>query len=182
MKRTGIKTVFLSICMAGFLQMTVQAQKEDTVALKTRPSVHSRNLNLHLATGLQQSYFVEAGLAVSGLKLFPKVIRGYDYYLSLAAHPAFRKDKHFVWAAKAGGHFCSRGSVLGTDLIYAWDKDQYDVLITPKIGYGLSLLYVTYGYAFSTRSHILDRVGGHQVSLQVNLPFYSKNLVKPQMD
>ncbi len=135
---------------------------------------HEKSWGFRFATGIQSSFFLEAGLGRSELQGTGHGIGGYDYFLSVIYFPDFSDRHNTVTGIKTGAHLFGNGFLLGAEIAYIADKQQHtDLLITPKAGIGVSYLYASYGYAFSTNSYAVSRVGKHQFTLQYNLPFYT---------
>ncbi len=146
----------------------------DSTHKSLKLNFHEKSWGFRFATGIHRSYFLEAGLNRSELQGTGHGIGGYDYFLSATYFPDFSSRQNPVTGIKTGAHLFGNGFLFGIELAYMRDKQQHsDLLITPNMGIGVSYLYASYGYAFSTNNYAVSRIGKHQFTLQYNLPFYT---------
>lgn len=101
-------------------------------------------------------------------------------YTTFEWMPSTAKSDNSIYGVKIGYESVFNGGAGGIEVRYLKNADDNDVLITPKIGFGIGLVNLFYGYNFSTNKYPLARIGKHQFSLAVNtnLLFYQNRYEK----
>lgn len=168
----------LSISLLCFLISIASFAQSDSTFSSIKPIVKNKSWNIRFNTGIQRSYFLDIGISRSFMNGSGHGNYGYDYFASAILYPTFKKEYRQIYGLKAGVHFFGNGGLLGLETVYLSDGKYTDFIITPQIGIGLSFLYFSYGYGFSTNEYVLNRVGKHQFSLALNIPFKFKNLIE----
>lgn len=164
----------LLCCLSPF---TAKAQSDSTRMLP-RLELDNSAFCLRISNGMQRNYFVALGVSRTSFVGSGHGIHGFEYFATATYFPSFKKDGDQVFGAKAGATLFGNMMALGVDVAYYNKFPNFDVLITPKIGIGVSNLYISYGYAISTQKYTINAIGKHQVALTVNLPVYNRNRIK----
>lgn len=158
-----------------------RAQSPDSVKkIKTPATWKNYKIAPRVELGTQRAFYSEAGFA------FQRYIFEERYgFLAYAAHASFhwvpaRTGRETVYGIKAGYEVVNNGGAGGIDLMYVWNSGSNDVMIIPKIGLGLGMINLYYGYAFSTNKYPLAGVRKNQFSMvfNTNLIFYQNKIEK----
>jgi len=155
------KTLKLFIIL--FLPSISFAQtNQDSIKSKT---YHWNALALHAGIGIQQSLCYEFGPAFvrnwfDGKQGFGSTI----FYSTFEWTPL---DK--LYGIKVGGELGSNILMSCIDLKYQFNKTINDFVITPKLGFGLGVVNLYYGYNLSTSDYPFPNIGKHQFSMTFNL-------------
>ncbi len=120
---------------------------------------------LRLGVGLQRSLYFEVG---------PSMVFYQSDSLEGSGNAAFYST--FEWTpstnihgVKAGGEFGAHFSMFGLELKYESNNAEQDLVITPKLGLGVGLVNVFYGYNISTNNYPFASIGKNQVSIAFNI-------------
>ena len=159
--------------------MIANSQQTDTTAHNPlKADISESHWAVNFNTGFQERFFFGAGLSKNHFTGSGHGIYGYDIYTTFAFFPAFKSRHDPVIAVNIGALLCGSGAVLGAEMKYVKSKIADDVMFIPKIGLGIGVLHLTYGYALSFNKYPVDGIGKNVVALHVNLPFYTKDLLK----
>ena len=122
------------------------------------------SLALHAGVGLQRSAYLEIGTS-------------YIYH-NFNSRQGFVNGILFtsfewtpiknIYGIKVGAEYGYNLSMLCIDLKYQFRNSTKDLVITPKIGLGLGLLSLYYGYTISTSKYPFPSIGKHQFSMTIN--------------
>lgn len=162
----------------GLSPVLVKAQADSVVPAMRRPDLSNSAFSLRFSNGIQRNYFVELGVSRTSFVGSGHGIHGFEYFATAAYLPSFKKDGDQIFGAKAGATLFGNLFLLGVDVAYYSNFPNFDLLITPKTGIGISNLYISYGYAISTRAYKIAEIGKHQFALTANLPIYNRNRIK----
>ncbi|HMT73565.1 MAG TPA: hypothetical protein PKA77_05840 [Chitinophagaceae bacterium] len=177
---TQNKKRLLPVLLLLMLINASYAQQRDTSFNPHRIDIHQRNWCFDVRTGFQKRFFAGLGISKTMFIGAPHGMYGYDIYTALNIFPSFKTDHEFVLGYNAGAVMCGNFGVLGVDFQYMKSKSADDFLVTPKIGIGASLLYLVYGYSFSSNKFPIAGISQNSLMLKLNLPFYSKDMLKKE--
>jgi hypothetical protein len=171
-KRLFLFMIFIVQFLFGQVQDTTKISEEFR---RNRLSQTTIKNCLRVGVGIQKSFQSEMGYSrlthTTGCTgFFSK-----DYYGALEWIPK-TPSCDAVYALKTGFEATASGISVALETKYQTNWDKKDIVITPKIGIGIGLVYLFYGYNISTFGHPFPNVGNHQFSLVVNLPLNSKEL------
>lgn len=172
-----IQLAATALAFAAWTPAAAQTAPRDPHYDPTKPVIEYHGYNVRLNTGIQTSYFIDAGFSFEKGAVAGSGFGSYDLFVAFSAFPSFNKETPSIFGVKAGGEFCGNGLVLGLELAGYRGFGKTDVLITPKAGLGVGLLNVVYGYGFSTNGAPFGRIGLHTFALQANLPLKRKDLL-----
>lgn len=158
--------------------LALAAPQRDTTYNPLRVYIHDRNWCVDIRTGFQKRFFVGAGISKTMFLGSPHGVYGYDIYMAANFFPASKSPRETVVGLNAGAMLCGSFGVMGGEVQYMMSKSADDVLFTPKIGIGASMLHVTYGYSFSTNKFPIAGISQNSITMKFNYPFYTKSLVK----
>lgn len=156
------------------------AQQQDTSFNPLRVDIHNRSWCVDLRTGFQKRFFAGLGVSKTMFLGSPNGVYGYDFYTAVNVFPAFKGSHETVFGFNAGAMMCGNIGAMGVELQYMKSKSAEDFLFTPKIGIGASMLYLIYGYSFSSNKFPIAGISQNSLMLKFNLPFYSKDLLKKE--
>jgi hypothetical protein len=167
-------TVLLQLAEAG-------AQLADTTIRHKVPATWKKaKIAPRIELGTQRAFYAEAGFALQRY-----IFEERHGFVAYATHASFhwvpaRSGRETVYGIKAGFESVNNGGSGGIDLMYVWNNESKDVMIIPKIGFGLGMVNLFYGYAFSTSKYPLAGVRKNQFSLvfNTNLIFYQNKIEK----
>jgi hypothetical protein len=126
---------------------------------------HWNALALHAGIGIHQSLYYEFG---------PSFVRhwfdGKQGFGSTIFYSTFEyTPSDNLYGIKVGGELGSNFLMSCLDLKYQFNNTVNDFVITPKIGFGLGVVNLYYGYNFSTSKYPFPNIGKHQFSVTFNL-------------
>ncbi len=158
----------------------VNAQEPDTCKRKAPASWKKMELAPRVAFGIQKRFCIEAGAVLQQYFYDPR--HGFlanAFYTSVEWTPGKGNEKAVI-GVKAGAESVYNGGTMGIEVKYMTNEDENDFVITPKIGFGIGLVTIFYGYNFSTNKYPFDRIRKHQFSLAINtnLFFYHSKYEK----
>ena len=175
-------TRFNKCLISGFLftilSNTSHAQQRDTTFNPKRVDIHDRSWCVDIRFGYQKRLFGGMGISKTMFLGSPHGIYGYDLYAALNIFPVFISSHETVLGFNAGAMTCGNGGVLGVEVQYMKSKSADDILFTPKIGIGFSMINILYGYSFSVNRFPIAGITQNSITLKGNIPFYTKQLVK----
>ena len=158
----------------------VNGQEPDTSERQAPASWKKMELAPRVAFGIQKGFYIEAGAVLQRYFYDPR--HGFTanaVYTSVEWTPEKGNEKAII-GVKAGAESVYNGGTMGIEVKYLTNGDENDFAITPKLGFGLGLATLFYGYNFSKNKYPFDRIGKHQFSLAINtnLLFYSSKYEK----
>jgi hypothetical protein len=127
--------------------------------------------SLRFGLGLQRSVYTEIGVARHKYNIGCTGYASSLYYAALEWLPTIRaENEKNIYALKAGYEVNGSIIALGLEAKYQSDLKKNDIVLTPKIGFGIyGMINIFYGYNISFNHSPFSRVGHHQFSLVVNL-------------
>jgi hypothetical protein len=173
-----MKTGFTLVLILLF---TANCYSQNTDSIPYNPKridINEKNWSVSFNTGVQHRYFLGTGISKNYFLGSPHGIYGYDIYSSVAVFPAFKSQQKTIFTVSMGAIASGNGIVAGIEIKYLKEKNLDDIMIIPKIGLGFGMLHITYGYALSTNKYPLADIGKNVFAMHINLPFYTKNLLK----
>lgn len=135
---------------------------------------------LRLAVGLQKSFYSEIG--VSRLKYIYNDLgfASSAYYTAFEWTPTILPDKpRNVYGLKAGYEINAR-IALGIEGKYQTDMKENDFVLTPKVGLGIIVINIFYGYNISFANSPFDKIIHNQFSIVFNLNRHIMSASKKQ--
>jgi hypothetical protein len=149
-------------------------QEPDTSKRKAPASWKKMELAPRVAFGIQSAFYLEAGAVIQ--RYFYDSRHGFlanAFYTSVEWTPGKGNEKAVI-GIKAGAESVYNGGTMGIEIKYLTNSDKNDFVITPKLGFGIGLVTLFYGYSLSTNKYPFPRIGKHQFSLAINtnLLFY----------
>jgi hypothetical protein len=166
----------IALSVILFLFTSIYTQPPDS-SKRNIPETWKRfHIAPRLGFGLHRSFFSEYGLALQ--RYLYNERHGFavtTYYASFNWVPPTKGEKP-VTGIKAGAEVIHNGSGGAIELNYITDGDSTDVLITPKLGFGIGVVNLFYGYNFSTNKYPFSRIGKHQFSLVINTNIFLYHL------
>jgi len=159
--------------------ITATGQGADTSKRKIPASWKKYHPAPRVAFGTQRAFFLEAGLA---FQKYTYAWNGFvvnNFYSSFEWTPANNKYRGTT-GVKVGFENVFNGGAGGIEVKYLSDGDSSDVMITPRIGWGIGAANLFYGYNLSTNKYPFDRIRKHQFTLVINtnILFYIKKYEK----
>lgn len=155
--------------------VVVNAQEPDTAKRQAPASWKKMELAPRVAFGIQKGFYMEIGGVLQRYIYDPR--HGFAanaIYTSVEWTPGKGNEKAII-GLKAGAESVYNGGTMGIEVKYLTNGAANDFVITPKLGFGIGLATLFYGYSFSTNTYPFDRIGKHQFSLAINtnLLFYA---------
>ncbi len=152
----------------------VNGQEPDSSKRRAPASWKKMELAPRVAFGIQSAFYLEAGAVLQRYFYDPR--HGFSanaVYTSVEWTPAKGNEKAII-GVRAGAETVYNGGTMGMEVKYITNRDEQDFVITPKLGFGIGLATLFYGYNFSTNKYPFSRIGKHQFSLAINtnLLFY----------
>lgn len=174
MKRFSLSFFCLLILITG------NGQEADTTKNAIPVSWKKFHIAPRLGIGTQRSFFTETGFSLQ--KYIYEARHGfivYNVYSALEWIPAHSGEKA-IYGPKLGYEIINNGGGGAIEIKYLTNGDTDDVMITPKLGFGLGIANLFYGYNFSTDKYPFPKIKKHQVSLVINtnLLFYANKYEK----
>jgi hypothetical protein len=173
-----MRKILLLIINSLLVQIANSQQTDTTARNHLKADINQKHWAVNFNTGIQKRFFFGAGLSKNHFIGSPHGIYGYDIYTSFAFFPSFKSQQNSIIAVNVGGLLCGSGGAFGAELKYVKSKIADDVMFIPKIGLGIGSIHLTYGYALSFNKYPVDEIGKNVFALHVNLPFYTKDLLK----
>jgi hypothetical protein len=170
MKRFVLVVATLYFIANGYGQST------DTAKNNTPESWKKFHIGARIGLGIQKSFFTELGLGFQ--RYFYEERHGFavsGFYTSFEWIPSTGGEKP-IYGAKVGGEFVNNGAAGGIEVKYLGDGEKEDVVITPKIGFGMGFVNIFYGYNFSTQKYPFPKLGKSQFSLVINTNIFFYHL------
>jgi hypothetical protein len=158
----------------------VNGQETDTSKRQAPASWKKMELAPRVAFGIQKGFYAEAGAVLQQYFYDPR--HGFvanAIYTSVEWTPGKGNEKAII-GVKTGAESVYNGGTMGIEVKYITNGDEHDFIITPKLGFGIGLATLFYGYNFSTNKYPFDRIRKNQFSLAINtnLLFYSNKYEK----
>ena len=155
-------------------------QELDTAKRLAPASWKKMELAPRIEFGIQKAFYLEAGAVVQQYFYDPR--RGFAanaIYTSVEWTPRKGNEKAVI-GVKIGAESVYNGGTGGIEVKYLTSVEENDVVITPKLGFGIGLFTFFYGYNFSTNKYPFDRIRKNQFSLAINtnLLFYHSKYEK----
>lgn len=127
-----------------------------------------------VSVGIQKGFYTEFGFVLQ--RYFYEARHGFmasAFYSSFHWTPS-AKGNDKVYGVKAGAELVNNGGAGGIELTYYFNSVNNDWVITPKIGLGLGIVNIFYGYNISTTKYPFPNIRKSQFSLAINtnLLFY----------
>jgi hypothetical protein len=148
--------------------VVVTAQEPDTARRQAPASWKKMELAPRFAFGIQKAFYLEAGAVLQQYFYDPR--HGFAacaFYTCVEWTPGKANEKAII-GVKAGAESVYNGGTMGIEVKYLTNREENDVVITPKLGFGIGLVTLFYGYNFSTNKYPFVRIRKHQFSLAVN--------------
>ncbi len=165
--------------MFCFAQTFAQTTQTDSINNQVkRIDIHNTNWGVRFCNGIQNSYYFDIGISRDHFLGSGHGMYSDAFFIAFSMFPSFRKEIEPVYGLKGGAEIWGNGMGLGIETGYFKNNSTSDFLITPKIGLGISQANIVYGYGLSTNNHSISRIGKHTVSLQLDIPFKTKNKLK----
>lgn len=165
-------TIVLSICSYGYGQDTATIELPIKTGYKkwTKTELAGR-----FGIGIQKQFYTDFGIA------------GYSFYYNDRFYFSSNYYGAFEWSQpknvygfKLGYEINVSALALGIETKYQFNRDAYDFVITPKIGFGvLGIINIFYGYNISAYGQPFP-IGHHQFSMVFNFnkKMFSRNQPK----
>ncbi|GAA3510287.1 hypothetical protein GCM10022393_24430 [Aquimarina addita] len=125
-----------------------------------------KQISVRAGVGLQDSFYTEFGLALHTCNYSDVGFFSNDFYTAIEWVP--NQD---IYGIKIGYEANTFIFLLNTgfEIKYQTDFDKNDIVITPKLGFGIfGDVNIFYGYNFSTRNNPFPQVANHQISIVFN--------------
>lgn len=151
-------------------------QSPDTTKRHTPQTWKKFEPGLRVAVGLQKYFYTELGLGLQRYTYIDKYgFLATTFYASYQWTPP-RSGKLQVNGIKAGAELVNNGATGGIEVVYLYNDEHSDWIITPKYGFGIGAATLFYGYNFSTSKYPFPNVRRHQFSLAINtnILFFAK--------
>jgi hypothetical protein len=164
--------------------INVQAQTSTNDSLPFNPlkaDIHQRHWNVYTQLGIHKRSFAAIGISKSKFLGSPHGIYGYDAYAAGVFFPKWKNSYENVYGYKIGANFHGNMFHFGADVQVLNTATKNDVLFTPRFGFGISSLYVSYGYSYSKNKFNITGLARNSVSMSLNLPIYTKDLLKEKI-
>ena len=129
---------------------------------------------IRLGLGVNHAFYSELGYAKHITRVGCTGYLSKGYYVGLEWLPETPNFDN-VYALKTGYEIITMLGAIGLEAKYQTDFNEKDVVLTPKIGFGLlSYVFLSYGYNVSIRNQPFPNVGKHQLSITFNIPIRKK--------
>jgi len=151
-----------------FYSTVSYAQSPDTAKNHVPASWKKFEPAIRLGAGIQKNFYTELGL------VFQKYFYEGSYgYIASAFYTTFQwtpptKGNEKVYGVKLGAEMINNGAGGGIELTYLFNDTHTDWVITPKLGFGLGVVNLFYGYNISTNKYPFPNVRKNQFSLIIN--------------
>ena len=157
-----------------------KGQSPDTADNKIPQTWKKFEIAPRVGIGIQKSFFAEAGFSLQ--KYLYDAREGFmvfTIYSSFEWVPASSNQKA-IYGVKAGYEIINNGGGGGIEIKYLSNAENYDVMITPRLGFGIGFVNLFYGYNFSTNKYPFSRIRKNQFSMVINtnLLFYASKYEK----
>ena len=162
--RRSLMMVLAASCSLASLG---QNARQDSIPASMRVGIKNSGVSLRAGIGIQRSFYYEIGFARNTFVASRHGGQGSSIYAAFASFPAFHERDHTVSGFRFGTEFYGTGGFIGVEVSPLWGGHRQDILIAPKIGFGVPTTSLFYAYHFSTNEWAVARVGRHQIGLQV---------------
>jgi hypothetical protein len=170
-----LKVFFLFFTVPAF----AQTAQSDTVKMKgIKIDIHNSNWGVRFCNGIQNSFYFDIGISRDHFLGSVHGMYSDAIFVAFSMFPSFKSNIETVYGLKGGAEFWGNGMGLGIETGYFKNNSATDFILTPKIGFGISQANIVYGYGFSANNHSIPRIGKHTISLQLDIPFKTKNKLK----
>jgi len=159
---------FLFLLTFLFVLVFAKGQAPDSTAGSTPVSWKKYHIGIRAAAGIQRSFYTELGLSWQIYAYDAR--RGFAvncFYIAFEWIPA-SSGGNPIYGVKAGVESVFNGGAGGFEIKYLFNDESEDLVITPKLGFGLGIVNLFYGYNISTKKEPFPKIGKHQVSLVIN--------------
>jgi hypothetical protein len=158
-----------------FLSLGVaKGQTADTANRDIPKTWKKFNLSPRIGIGAQRSFYSELGFSLQ-----KNIYEARHGFMVLTAYTSFEwkpstQGEKAVYGAKLGYEVINNGGGGGIEIKYQVNDETDDIVITPKLGFGIGLANLFYGYNISTNNYPFPTIRKHQFSLVINtnLIFY----------
>ena len=166
-----MKRLFFIIVILTIIVKLVKCETALSLSGKTLRSLQcNRPHNLFRFTlAYQKAISVEIGISRFNYSKILKHGNKFDYYGSFEITPVLEPKKETnIIGLKAGYEFYMRRLVLAIEPKYLTDGNNYNLLITPKVGLDFGRFILFYGYNISAIGAQFSRVGNNQFSVVIH--------------
>lgn len=155
-------------------------QASDTSIRQAPATWEKMQLAPRVAFGIQKAFYLEAGAVLQRYIYDPRHGFAATAIYSCAEWTPGKGSEKSITGVKLGAETVYNGGTMGIEIKYLTNSDQDDFVITPKLGFGLGLVTLFYGYNISTNKYPFDRIRKNQfsVAINTNLFFYSSKYEK----
>jgi hypothetical protein len=172
------KYSFLILLLFIASMLHAQTSHQDTIVDPLKPQVKNTSWCVRFCNGIQRSYYFDIGISRDHFTGGSHGLYSSTMFVTYSMFPSFNKQTLSVYGIKGGAEVWGNGGGLGMEVGYYSNSNAHDVIITPKIGIGISMVNIVYGYGFSTNKNDISRIGKHTVALQLDIPVKSKNKLR----
>ncbi len=172
--------ILMIFCFSVWVNRTFsQTTQTDSVRKQVmKIDIHNSNWGVRFCNGIQNSYFFDIGISKDHFLGSLHGMYSDAIFIAISMFPSLKKEIDVVYGIKGGAEFWGNGMGLGIETGYFRSSSATDFLVTPKVGIGISQANIVYGYGISTNNYSISRIGKHTVSLQLDIPFNTKNKLK----
>ena len=144
--------------------------QKDTVLKSRHPESWKKpTLGARIGLSVNKVFYPEIGISIQKLIYSDEFLYfAPTFYASYGYSGKYNKHIKNLHTFNLGFDYIKDGGVLGLNVSYQSDGGKNDILISPKIGFGLSALYFYYSYCFSTENYPFSNFGKHQFGLIIN--------------
>lgn len=171
-----MKKIFILINLVFTLNVKAQSNPiqdsipNDTVAKSWHPeSWDNPSIGARIGLSVNKVFYPEIGISIQRLIYSDEFLYfAPTFYVSYGYSSKYNRHINNIHSFNLGFDYIKDGGVLGLNVSYQSDGGNSDILISPKIGFGLSALYFYYSYCFSTENYPFSNFGKHQFGLIIN--------------
>ncbi|HEX7845001.1 MAG TPA: hypothetical protein VF476_04310 [Chitinophagaceae bacterium] len=156
------------LCVLLFSTTAARAQTTDTTKGYVPETWDRHYGGIRASFGVHRHFFTELGYSLQ--RFAYRATHGFavsNYYGSFEWTPK-TSGSDGVYGIKLGAETIYNGPCIGLELIYRFNSNEDDFVAMPKIGFGLGLINLTYGYNISVNKHPFGGIGEHQFTLELN--------------
>jgi len=163
-----------------FFILGANGQSSDTARHNVPASWKKFLIAPRVVVGIQKSFLTQVGFALQRYiyaERYGYIV--YNIYSSFEWVPSTKGEKP-LYGALAGYEIVNNGGAGAIEVKYLANNETNDVIITPKIGFGIGFINIFYGYNISTNKYPFLRIGKSQFTLVINtnLLFYASKYEK----
>ncbi len=164
------KAVLFLLIICSKLTVFGQEIPKDSLQINhNRQFTTEKQISIRGGIGFQKNIFPEVGLALHECNYSDVGFFSNDFYTAIEWIPNTQQN---LYGLKIG--YEANTSILllngGIELKYLTDFKEKDIVIMPKIGFGLfGDVNIFYGYAITTNNNPFEKIiGNHQLSIVFN--------------